>query len=179
MTKFINLITIIRILLAPVIFLFLIFNNYILCLIFFFLAGITDFFDGYLARKYKSESELGEILDPIADKILIVSMFFGLAVNFSSYLIGFIGSIIVAREIWVSALRDYNARNNSTNATKVMFIGKIKTATQIFTITIYLLGLALNKMLLIVIADIFLIISLFVTLYSGYLYTINTFNKIK
>ena len=106
-------------------------------------------------------------------------MFFGLAVNFSSYLIGFIGSIIVAREIWVSALRDFNARNNATNATKVTFIGKIKTTTQIFTITIYLLGLALNKMLLIVIADIFLIISLLVTLYSGYIYTINTFKKIK
>ena len=59
-----------------------------------------------------------------------------------------------------------------------MFIGKIKTATQIFTITIYLVGLALNKMLLIVIADIFLIISLLVTLYSGYIYTVNTFKKI-
>jgi CDP-diacylglycerol--glycerol-3-phosphate 3-phosphatidyltransferase len=146
-----------------------------LALVLFFLAGVTDYFDGYLARKYNAVSQLGEILDPIADKILILFVLFGLAINLSSYLIGFIGAIIITREIWVGALRDLNARNGNSNATKVTFLAKIKTTIQIFTISIYLLGLAFNNMLLIIIADVFLFISLFVTVYTGLIYTINSF----
>jgi CDP-diacylglycerol--glycerol-3-phosphate 3-phosphatidyltransferase len=150
-------------------------ENYLLAFILFFIAGVTDYFDGYLARKYNSVSELGEILDPIADKILIVFVLFGLAVNLSSYLIGFIGALIITREIWVGALRDFNARNNKSDATKVTFLAKIKTTMQLFTISIYLLGLTLNNMLLVVIGDIFLFISLFITLYTGFLYTLKSF----
>jgi CDP-diacylglycerol--glycerol-3-phosphate 3-phosphatidyltransferase len=172
----INILTLSRILLAALIFILLMSpDGYFWALLLFFLAGITDYFDGYLARKYDAVSQLGEILDPIADKILILFVLFGLAINLSSYLIGFIGAIIITREIWVGALRDLNARNGNSNATKVTFIAKIKTSVQIFTITVYLLGLTLNNMLIIVIGDIFLFISLFVTLYTGFIYSINTF----
>jgi CDP-diacylglycerol--glycerol-3-phosphate 3-phosphatidyltransferase len=150
-------------------------DGYFLALILFFLAGITDYFDGYLARKYNAVSKLGEILDPIADKILILFVLFGLAINLSSYLVGFIGAIIITREIWVGALRDLNARNGKSDVTKVTFIAKIKTSIQIFTISIYLFGLTLNNMLILIIGDIFLFISLFITLYTGFIYTINTF----
>ena len=178
MSTFINILTLSRILLAAVIFLLLMSSDgYLLALVLFFLAGITDYFDGYLARKYNSVSQLGEILDPIADKILILFVLFGLAINLSSYLIGFIGAIIITREIWVGALRDLNARNGNSDATKVTFLAKIKTTLQLFTISIYLLGLAINNMLAIIIADIFLFISLFVTLYTGLIYTINTLKK--
>ena len=168
MTTFINLLTLSRIFLAAIIFLLLTSSDgYLMALVLFFIAGITDYFDGYLARKYNATTQLGEILDPIADKILIIFLFFGLAINLSSYLIGFVASIIIAREMWVSALRDLNARNNNTEATKVIYIGKIKTFIQLFTITIYLLGLAFSKMLLIIIADILLIIALqFLSLFS-------------
>ena len=148
-----------------------------MALILFFVAGITDYLDGYLARKYKAVSKLGEILDPIADKILILFVLFGLAINLSSYLIGFVGAIIITREIWVGALRDLNARNGKIDATKVTFLAKIKTTIQLFTIFIYLFALALNNMLVIIIADIFLFISLFITLYTGLIYTINTFKE--
>ena len=178
MTTFINLLTLSRIFLAPVISILLMLPDYyLMALILFFIAGITDYFDGYLARKYNSVSELGEILDPIADKILVVFVLFGLALNLSSYLIGFIGSLIITREIWVGALRDFNARNNKIDATKVTFLAKIKTTIQLFTISIYLLALVLNNMLLIVIADIFLFISLLITLFTGYLYTLNSFKN--
>ena len=152
-------------------------DGYLMAFILFFLAGITDYFDGYLARKYSAVSQLGEILDPIADKILILFVLFGLAINLSSYLIGFIGAVIIAREIWVGALRDMNARNNKSDVTKVTFLAKIKTTNQLLTISIYLFGLTINNMLLIVIADIFLFISLFITLYTGYQYTINSFKS--
>mgnify|MGYP001494761005 CR=1 FL=1 len=178
MRTFINILTLSRIFLAAVIFLFLISpDGYLLALILFFLAGITDYFDGYLARKYNAVSELGEILDPIADKILILFVLFGLAINLSSYLVGFIGAIIITREIWVGALRDLNARNGKSDVTKVTFIAKIKTSIQIFTISIYLFGLTLNNMLILIIGDIFLFISLFITLYTGFIYSINTFKS--
>jgi len=152
-------------------------DGYMLALVLFFLAGITDYFDGYLARKYDAVSKLGEILDPIADKILILFVLFGLAINLSSYLIGFIGAIIITREIWVGALRDLNARNGNSDATKVTFLAKIKTSIQLFTIFIYLFGLTINNMLIIIVGDIFLFISFFITLYTGFIYTSNTFNS--
>jgi CDP-diacylglycerol--glycerol-3-phosphate 3-phosphatidyltransferase len=175
-STFINILTLSRIFLAALIFILLMSpDGYLLALLLFFIAGITDYFDGYLARKYDAVSKLGEILDPIADKILILFVLFGLAINLSSYLIGFIGAIIITREIWVGALRDLNARNGKSDATKVIFLAKIKTSVQIFTISVYLLGLSLNNMLIIVIGDIFLFISLFITLYTGFIYSINTF----
>ena len=178
MTVFINLLTFSRIFLAAIIFLLLMSpDGYLLAFILFFLAGITDYFDGYLARKYNAVSQLGEILDPIADKILILFVLFGLAINLSSYLIGFIGAIVITREIWVGALRDLNARNGKSDATKVTFLAKIKTSVQLLTLSIYLFGLAINNMLIIVIADILLFISLFITLYTGLIYTLNTFKN--
>ena len=176
MTTFINILTFSRILLAAIISLLLMSSDsYMMALVLFFAAGITDYLDGYLARKYNAVSQLGEILDPIADKILILFLLFALAVNLSSYLIGFIGALIITREIWVGALRDMNARNGRSDATKVTFLAKIKTTIQLFTISIYLLGLAANNMLLIVAGDIFLFISLFITLYTGFIYTLNSF----
>ena len=151
-------------------------DGYLLALVLFFLAGITDYLDGYLARKYNAVSQLGEILDPIADKILILFVLFGLAINLSSYLIGFIGATIITREIWVGALRDINARNRKSDATKVTFLAKIKTTIQLFTISIYLLGLALNNMLFIIIGDVLLLISLLITIYTGFIYTYKTFS---
>jgi len=87
------------------------------------------------------------------------------------------GSIIISREIWVSALRDFNSRNNNLGATKVTYLAKVKTTIQFLTILVYLIGLASNIMLLIIIADILLILSSVITLYTGYKYTLNTFNN--
>jgi len=177
-TVLINLLTLSRIFIAIIIFGLLMLNNYyVLAFVLFFVAGLTDYFDGFLARKYNASSQMGEILDPIADKILIIFLFFGLALNLSSYLIGFAGALIITREIWVSALRDYNSRNNNSHATKVIYIAKIKTTIQMFTISIYLFALAFNFMLLIIVADIFLILSTLITLYTGYIYTVNTFKN--
>ena len=178
MTTLINILTLSRIFLAAIIFVLLMSpEGYLLALLLFLLAGDTDYFDGYLARKYNAVSQLGEILDPIEDKILILFVLFGLAINLSSYLIGFIGAIIITREIWVGALRDLNARNGKSKATKVTFLAKIKTTIQLFTISIYLFGLALNNMLMIIFGDILLFMSLFITLYTGYIYTLNTFKN--
>ena len=177
MTNFINFITIARIFLAPIILVFLIFGNYLACVLLFFLAGLTDYYDGYLARKYNAESELGEILDPIADKILIVFILIGLSVELDSQLMALLSSLIIAREIGVAALRDYSARNNLSDRTKVTFLAKAKTSIQLLTIGSYLLALAISFNLLVIISDIFLIIATLITLYTGYQYILNVFRK--
>ena len=177
MTNFINFITVARIFLAPIILIFLIFGNYLVCVLLFFLAGLTDYFDGYLARKYNAESQLGEILDPIADKILIVFILVGLSVELDSQLMSLLSSFIIAREIGVTALREYSARNNLSDRTKVTFLAKLKTSIQLFTIGLYLLALSISFNLLIVISDIFLIIATLITLYTGYQYIVQVFKR--
>ncbi len=177
MTNIVNLITFLRILLAPFILAFLMLDNFLICLLLFIFAGITDYFDGYLARKYNAESQLGEILDPIADKILVIFILFGLSVHLHSYLIAFLGSIILTREILVVALRDYSSRNNISNKMKVTFLAKTKTAIQMQTLTTYLLALTLKLNLLLIISDILLGIAALITLYTGYQYAMNIFKK--
>ena len=171
----INFLTISRIILAVVIFILLSFSDkYFYALTFFIFAGISDYFDGYLARKYGMTSEIGEILDPIADKILISFVLIGLALDLSSYILGFSAAIIISREIWISGLRDLNARKNNIDATKVTFLAKIKTTIQLFTIFMYLVALTFEVMILIVISDILIVIAMLITVYTGYIYTINS-----
>ena len=150
---------------------------YWIALFLFLIASITDYFDGYLARRYDSTSQIGEILDPIADKILIVFLLFAIAINLNSYYIGFLSSVIISREIWVGALRDYNARLQKSNATKVTFLAKIKTTIQLSSISLYLLGLSLDNMLILLVADISLLLAFLITTYTGYVYTVNTFKS--
>ena len=178
MAQFINFLTISRMVLGAFIFILLTRSEmYWIAFTLFFIASITDYFDGYLARKYNHVSQIGEILDPIADKILIVFLLFAISVNLTSYFIGFASALIIAREIWVGALRDFNARQNKSDATKVTFLAKIKTTIQLLTISIYLFGLGANNMLVLLIADIFLFSSLLITIYTGYIFTFNTFKK--
>ena len=177
MSLFINLITLSRIILGAIIFVFLTRTDlYWSAFILFFLASITDYFDGFMARKFDAVSQLGEILDPIADKILLVFLLIAVSVNLSSYYIGFLSAVIITREIWVGALRDFNARQQNSDATKVTFIAKIKTTVQMFTISTYLIGLALNNFFIILVADILLLITALITTQTGFVYTINTFS---
>ncbi len=177
-SNILNLITLSRIFCAIAIYLFLFLEaNYLIALLLFFIASLSDFLDGYIARKTNSESVLGEILDPIADKLLIVFVLIGLSINLKSFLIGFISAVIISREIWVAALRDINSRNNQSEKTKVTFLAKTKTAIQMFAILMYLFGLTINNMMILFFADIILLIALLVTIQTGFQYTISTFRK--
>ena len=178
MSLFINLITVSRMVFGAIIFILLTRTElYWYVFILFFIASITDYFDGYLARKFNHVSQIGEILDPIADKILIIFLLFAISVTLNSYYIAFASALIITREIWVGALRDFNARQHKSDATKVTFLAKIKTTIQLFTISTYLLGLAINNMLILLLADLSLFLSLIITIYTGYIYTLNTFKK--
>ena len=170
MKIFINLLTISRIIIAALIFYLLSEEKYLISLLFFIVASITDYFDGMLARRFNYVSNFGEILDPVADKVLIIFIFFALSLELQSFLFNFLSSIVISREILVAALRDFNSRRNKSSITSVTFLAKIKTTVQMITITIYLVALTLNNSLVLIIGDVLMFISTLVTSYTGYQY---------
>ena len=178
MNYFIQSLTYFRIFIAPTIFVLItLSDSYGWALFLFILASISDYWDGFLARKYKLESTIGAILDPIADKILIAFIILALSIELSSPFVGFVGGIILIREFWVGALRELNARNGNDNATKVSKLAKIKTTTQFFAFTGFLFGLHLNHSLIVFLANFLLFLALIITLQTGLSYTIATFKR--
>lgn len=178
MNYFIQLLTFFRILIAPIIFILITaYDLYGFALILFLLASISDYWDGFLARKYKLESIIGEVLDPIADKILVTFLILALSLELSSIFIGMVGGIILVREFWVGALRDLNARQNNSDATQVTLVAKIKTTIQFLTFSSYLLGLLLNNSLILFASNFLLFLALIIALKSGLSYTMSTFKQ--
>jgi CDP-diacylglycerol--glycerol-3-phosphate 3-phosphatidyltransferase len=178
MNYFIQFLTYFRIFIAPIIFILITaFDFYGWALFLFFLASISDYWDGFLARKYKLESKLGEIIDPIADKILAMFLILALCIELSSVFIGMIGGMMLAREFWVAALRDLNARQGTSESTKVTFLAKIKTFIQLSTFSFYLIGLILDNSLILFISNFLLFLALIITLQTGLSYTIATFKR--
>ena len=131
-----NLISLTRIFLVfPIIF-FIIYESYHLALAVFFVASFTDFFDGYLARKYSVSSELGAFLDLIADKILVVSLLVWISFLSASYLLTIISLLIILREIMITSFRYLIVlKNKNTDLIKVDKLGKFKTSTQFLAIS--------------------------------------------
>jgi phosphatidylglycerophosphate synthase len=84
--------------------------------------------------------------------------------------------MMLAREFWVGALREFNARNNITQNTKVTFLAKMKTAVQMLAFGIYLLGVFLNNIFVIFIADFVLLLAFLLSIQSAISYTSKTFS---
>ncbi|MGB7184374.1 MAG: CDP-diacylglycerol--glycerol-3-phosphate 3-phosphatidyltransferase [Burkholderiaceae bacterium] len=102
----------------------------------FILAGVTDWLDGFLARKLGQQTTFGEFLDPVADKLLVCS---ALVVIVSLGRVdALIALVIIGREITVSALREWMARIGQSSSVAVQGIGKIKTAFQMTAIPLLL-----------------------------------------
>jgi CDP-diacylglycerol--glycerol-3-phosphate 3-phosphatidyltransferase len=179
MNYFIQSLTYFRIVIAPIIFILIVSDFYGWALLFTFVASFSDFWDGYLARRFKLESTLGGILDPIADKILLTFLILSLSVEISSSYMGFIGGLILIREFWVSALRQINARNNNEDATKVSFLAKSKTFIQFLSLTTILLGLYISSPLVLLLGNFMLMLSVLITLKTGLDYTVKTFSAMK
>lgn len=100
----------------------------------FGLAAVTDWFDGFLARKLDQTSRFGEFLDPIADKLLVSTSLIVLLHNDPTFYLALFAAIIIGREIAVSALREWMSQLGSSAAVKVTYFAKWKTALQMFGI---------------------------------------------
>jgi len=141
----------------------------------FVLASFTDFLDGLLARLYKEESKLGELLDPIADKIIVSSALILLVMDRTIINYEVIaGIIILIREILISGLREFLAKVQITMP--VSSLAKFKTFIQMFAIATLLTGESGNKLINFgdynahSIGIVLLWLSAFLTLYTGYDY---------
>ena len=100
----------------------------------FFLISITDWFDGYLARRLGLQSDLGAFLDPVADKLVVTIVLVLLVSRHPGWLLALPTVIIVGREIAISALREWMAHVGDEAKVAVSIIGKFKTATQMLAI---------------------------------------------
>ena len=100
----------------------------------FFVACVSDWVDGYLARIMKQESSFGAFLDPVADKLTVVVVIILLVEAHPSIYLTLPSVIIVAREISISALREWMAQLGSSTTLKVSFVGKAKTVAQMWAL---------------------------------------------
>lgn len=172
-----NILAFIRLLLAPVMFFFLVnqnadifqnidpsWLNYMAAFI-FVIASATDFFDGYIARTFNQITTLGKILDPLADKMLTLAAFIGLMMigTASPWAI----FLILTRELFITGLRvSAVAEGIDISAS---WMGKVKTVVQMIAIGFLLMGWVGGTVLL--------WIAVALTLYSGYEYVRDFFRK--
>ena len=136
----------------------------------FMLFGATDFFDGYLARRYKQETALGKLLDPIADKFCMFSTFIALVAIHKLYFYWAI--IFIGREFFVMGLREIALIHNFS--VPVMSTGKIKTAVQMIYIA-FVIANPYHGLLCVApwingLESIVLAVALFYTVYSAVTY---------
>ena len=109
-------------------------NQHVVLASLFFFIGVTDLLDGYLARKLNQQSKFGAFLDPVADKL---SVSIALVLIVSAHPGAFVAipaAIIIGRELTISALREWMAEIGATVKVKVSYIGKVKTAGQLWAI---------------------------------------------
>lgn len=145
-------------------------KNFILTLI-FFIAGVTDWYDGHLARKLNLQSAFGAFLDPVADKLMVATALVCLVSVYPSIGVIISAVIIVGREITISALREWMATVGEKSKVKVNWIGKIKTTAQMLAIGFMLYEVPLLGMPTLLVGQILLYIAAALTLWSmfGYL----------
>ena len=172
-----NVLAFIRLLIAPLMF-WIILNpqtftnngfditwNYYFASLLFVLASATDFFDGYIARELQQETLLGKILDPLADKMLVLAAFLGLMIDGSAS--AWAIYIIIVRELFITGLRTVAVSEGIDVAAS--WAGKVKTVSQMIAIGFLLMHWPF--------ADALLWIAVALTLYSGAEYIVGFSKK--
>ncbi len=163
-----NYITFLRILLIPVYLYYFIQGNIAAAAIFFAISAITDFFDGFIARKFNLKSKLGKLLDPLADKLTIISIL--LVLIYLNIIPRLLSYIILAREtfIFLSGIITYFYGLNFINPS---FIGK-------FSIALLYLAIALKLLNIDYFGNILFYIVIPINIVSAVDYSIKAYKKI-
>lgn len=136
-----NILTLLRISLIPIFVIMFYLPvpwSYTASALVFAVAAFTDWLDGFLARKLKQVSPLGEFLDPVADKLIVAVALVLLVQGYGKVLLAIPAAIIVCREIVISALREWMAEVGKRSTVSVSWLGKVKTAGQMVAILLLL-----------------------------------------
>ncbi len=142
----------------------------LLCTIIFGLAAITDWLDGYLARKLKQSSVFGAFLDPVADKLMIAVALVLLVQANPTILFTIPAAIIIGREIVISALREWMAEIGEKATIAVSSIGKFKTTAQMIAILLLIYAAPIGKLPTYAVGMVLLYVAAILTLWSMLVY---------
>ena len=133
-----NSLTLLRICLIPVLVVvfYMPFKNHLMvAAVIFAFAAVTDWVDGYLARRLDQMTTFGAFLDPVADKLMVAIALVLLVERHDTLLFTLAACVIIGREIVISALREWMAELGQRTSVAVSYIGKVKTAFQMIAIT--------------------------------------------
>ncbi|MCG8466327.1 MAG: CDP-diacylglycerol--glycerol-3-phosphate 3-phosphatidyltransferase [Xanthomonadales bacterium] len=136
----------------------------------FILASVTDWLDGWLARRYNWESRFGAFLDPVADKLMVGIVLVLLVQQEPSMLMAIASAVIIGREITVSALREWMSSVGARATVKVSMLGKFKTTLQMLAIGFLLFSQPLWGLPIMLIGKALLVGAAILTLWSMILY---------
>jgi CDP-diacylglycerol---glycerol-3-phosphate 3-phosphatidyltransferase len=136
----------------------------------FVAAAITDWLDGWIARKYDMGSAFGAFLDPVADKLMVAVTLFLLVQENPTPLMAITSAIIVGREISISALREWMAEIGQRGHVRVATLGKIKTVLQIVAIVVLLYQHDLEGLRLFHVGETLLVAGAVLTIWSAVVY---------
>ncbi len=132
----------------------------------FSFAALTDWLDGYLARRWQQMTAFGAFLDPVADKLMVAVALVLIVQADPSPLLAIAAAVIIGREITVTSLREWMAEMGEKAKIKVSWLGKIKTAFQMLSITVLLYGSDYGTIPLRDIGYTLLYVAAFLTLWS-------------
>ncbi|MCP5427932.1 MAG: CDP-diacylglycerol--glycerol-3-phosphate 3-phosphatidyltransferase [Chromatiaceae bacterium] len=168
-----NLLTLLRIVLIPV-FVIVFFLPWVYaaqaCAVVFALAGVTDWLDGYLARRLHQVSSMGAFLDPVADKLMVATALILLVQSDPTPALAVPALIIIGREITISALREWMAELGARAQVAVSVIGKIKTAVQMVAIFMLIFKVDIWGLPVYLIGYVLLYVAAILTLWSMMVY---------
>jgi CDP-diacylglycerol---glycerol-3-phosphate 3-phosphatidyltransferase len=169
-----NILTSLRIVFVPVLIIVFYFFplewRYLASAVVFAIAGITDWLDGYLARKLGQLTPFGAFLDPVADKLLVAVALVLLVELHASPILAIPAIVIVGREIVVSALREWMAEYSNMRSVAVSNLGKIKTTFQMIAIVFLLAGGPDLESLVVLLGYVLLYAAAILTLWSMFQY---------
>ena len=169
MKFFVNFLSAFRIAASFAIIPTLMFQMYWTTFVLYVLAAVSDWFDGYLARKYNVCTKIGGVMDHIGDKLLVVNTLIMLSVMMPVWFVVVPVIIMIARELYISGLREFlGTQKIEMPVPKARFsMGKIKTTLQMVATCALLLGLCMPQLVLVPNMEMFAIYGFFGLVYGG------------